>query len=348
MRGSSFVREMKPLNDAAQDPATDEAAAWLLRLRSAPDDAGLRAEFDVWLSRDPSHAEAWERAQQVWSLAGVVGPAPRRRTSVLTPASEGRLHGTSPRVGQNKKAARIWGFGLAVAASLSLVVVLFPLLQLQMQADYVSAVGEIRSIELADGSRVQLDSDSAIAIDYARDRRIVEILAGQAFFSVQNDRQRPFSVKADGVDVTVTGTEFEVRLASTDVSVGVAEGEVRVTRPQKVKYGETDATILIAGQGLRVHVPDGAVERMPVSLQSLASWRRGRLLIESATVGDLVQALRRYRSGAIVITDDTLAAKQVTGVFDLTDPLRALKTVVEPHAGRVREITPWLVIVSRI
>ena len=69
-------------------------------------------------------------------------------------------------------------------------------------------------------------------------------------------------------------------------------------------------------------------------------------MIESATVGDLVDELRRYRSGMIVITDQALAAQRVTGVFDLADPVRALKTVVEPHAGRVREVTPWLLIVS--
>ena len=342
------MRELKRFDDTARDPVTDEAAAWLLRLRGAPDDAGLRAEFDAWLSRDPSHAEAWERAQQVWALSGILGPA-RRQSDVPASASKDRPCGASPHVGQKRTAARTWGLGLAAAASLGLGLVLLALLQLHMQADHVSAVGEIRNIELADGSRVQLDSDSAIAVDYARDRRNVKILAGQAFFSVRHDRRRPFSVKADDVDVIVTGTEFEVRLASTAVSVAVADGEVRVSYPQKAaEDSRRDAAVLVAGQGLRVQRPGGVVQRLPVSLQSLASWRRGKLLIESATVGDLVETLRRYRSGAIVITDDTLAAKQVTGVFDLTDPVRALKTMVEPHAGRVREITPWLVIVSGI
>ena len=212
-----------------------------------------------------------------------------------------------------------------------------------MRADYVSAIGETRNVELADGSRVQLDSGSAIAVDYTPDRRAVRLLAGQAFFTVQRDRQRPFSVEAEDVDVTVTGTEFDVRLASADVLVAVAAGEVHVAYPQGA---ETNETVLVAGQSLRVHRNRGAAELVQVAPQSVAPWRRGRLLIESATIGDLVSELRRYRSGMIVITDNALAGQRVTGVFDLRDPVRALKTVVEPHAGRVREITPWLVIVS--
>jgi transmembrane sensor len=175
----------------------------------------------------------------------------------------------------------------------------------------------------------------------------VKLLAGQAFFSVRHDGRRPFSVEADDVDVTVTGTEFDVRLAPRDVSVAVAEGEVHVTYPgEGERRARAGAAVLAAGEGLRIRRPDGAAERMPAPPQSIASWRRGRLLIESATIGDLVAELRRYRSGMIVVTDDALARQRVTGVFDLTDPVRALKTVVEPHAGRVREITPWLVIVS--
>jgi transmembrane sensor len=335
------VPELKRPSET-RDPVTDEAVAWLLRLRNAPDDPQLKAEFDAWSSLDEKHAEAWRTAQQVWSLAGVVGPASRQPASQRVSASQKWLSGMPPRFKRSKQPARAWGFGLAVAASICVAVILFPSLQLQMRADYVSAIGGTKNVELVDGSRVQLDSGSAIAVDYTPDRRAVRLLAGQAFFTVQRDHQRPFSVEAEDVDVTVTGTEFDVRLASTDVSVAVAAGEVRVTR-----HAQTDETVLVAGEGLRVRRRDGAAEFVLMAPQSVAPWRRGRLLIESATIGDLVDELRRYRSGTIVITDQALADQRVTGVFDLTDPVRALKTVVEPHAGWVREITPWLVVISR-
>lgn len=350
--GRSFVPDLNQPTDSTDDPVTEQAAAWLLRLRTAPDDPGLRAEFEAWLSEDARHAEAWKTAQQVWSLAAAVGPA-HRRPAADRAARPQRRPEVAPSQGRpSRRPARLLGFGLATAAGIILAVVLLPSLMLQIQADYGSAVGEMRTVELTDGTQVQLDSGSAIAVDYTLDRRAVTLLAGQAFFSVQPDRQRPFSVKADSLDVTVTGTAFEVRLAPHDISLAVAEGSVRVAYPQQGRQDSVndeapkDTADLIAGQGLRVQSSEGAVERFPVQVQSVAPWRRGRLLIERATIGDLIAELRRYRSGTIVITDDRLAAQQVTGVFDLTDPVRALETVVEPHAGRVREITPWLVVVS--
>ena len=359
--------ELKRPSVTIEDEVTDQAAAWLLRLRAEPDNPDLKAEFEAWLSRDSGHAEAWQRALQVWSLAGAVGPAPRQTDAAPVSRSQGARrslsrdlppsrHSSLPsslpaagaaRVRRGRHPARLWGIGLATAASLSLAVALSPSLLLRMQADYASAVGETRTVELDDGTQVQLDSGSAVVVDYAEDLRTVELLAGQAFFSVRHDSLRPFFVKADDVGVTVTGTEFEVRLTSDDVSLAVAEGEIRVSYPREGQAGvSSDAAELVAGQGLRIEMPGGAVERGPVRPRSIAAWRRGRLLIESATIGDLIEELRRYRSGTIVITDSALAARQVTGVFDLTDPLRALETVVEPHAGRVREITPWLVVVS--
>lgn len=333
--------------DTTSNAVTHEAAAWLLRLRNAPDDSDLKDDFETWLAQDPRHAEAWESARQVWSLAGAVGPAIRKPTAdrARRPAdrrSEGRPHRR-----RQRRAARAWGYGAAMAASIVLAVLLAPVLLLRLEADYASGVGEMRDIALADGTRVQLDSGSAIAVDYTADRRRVDLLAGRAYFSVRQDGARPFSVTAEAVDATVTGTEFEVSLAPGDVTLAVAEGSVRVTYEQAGMHApDADAADLAAGDGLRVDIPGGAMERLPVDLQAIASWRRGRLLIESATIGDLIEELRRYRSGAIVITDDVLAARQVTGVFDITDPIRALRTVVEPHAGQVREITPWLVVVS--
>ncbi|MEM9683595.1 MAG: FecR family protein [Pseudomonadota bacterium] len=333
--------------DTTSDAITRQAAAWLLRLRNAPDDSDLENEFETWLAQDPRHAEAWESARQVWSLAGEVGPAVRKPAADRTPHRQGRRPEAQPHRRRERHAARAWGYGAAMAASIVLAIVLVPLLLLRLEADYQSAVGETRDIALADGTRVRLDSGSAIAVDYTADRRRVNLLAGRAYFSVRQDAARPFSVNAEAVDATVTGTEFEVSLAPDDVTFAVAEGSVRVTYERAgTDASDADAANLTAGDGLRVTIPGGAMARMPVNSRAVASWRRGRLLIERATLGDLIEELRRYRSGAILITDDALSARQVTGVFDTTDPIRALKTVVEPHAGQVWEITPWLVVVS--
>ncbi len=318
--------DSKYIHDLAWERISAEAADWLLRTREAPANTALAAELADWLARDARHAQAWHAAQRVWSLAGNLGPA---------------REGVEPI--RALRRPRAWRWGLAMAASVLLAFGLYaPELRLRVQADHFSAVGEMRSVDLVDGSRVELDSDSAIAIIDTADRRGVKLLAGRAYFTVRPDRNRPFTVTADDVDVTVTGTEFDVRTAASAVSVAVADGSVLVSHR---RGGQLHETALAAGQRLRIE-RDGQEDIRQVPPQLVAAWRRGRLVVESATIGELVAELRAYRSGTIVITDPALAERQVTGVFDLRDPVRALRTMIEPHAGRVREITPWLVVVS--
>lgn len=306
------------------DPLADEAAEWLLRLRAQPGDAALRTDFEAWIARSDRHAEAWRAARHMWQLAGMLGPAqpvPANRNTVL----------------------RRWGVVTAAALAACLVLAILPGLQLRWQADSLTAAGETRTLDLIDGSRVDLDSASAVAVDFTEVRRRVVLLSGRAFFEVAPNRDRPFVVRAGEAEVTVTGTAFDVRLEPAEIVVEVQSGAVRVGYPDR--GGMADSR-LSSGQRLKVARDGGGAETTAVAAAQVASWRRGRLLIESATVEQLVEEIRRYRPGLVVVTDDALARRRVTGVFDLRDPLRALRTVVEPYSGKVREITPWLVVVS--
>ena len=306
-----------------RDPLADEAAAWLLRLREQPGDAARRKEFDAWIARSDRHAEAWRAARLMWRTAGTLGPA-------------------QPVPANGNKAFRRWGAAAAALAA-CLAIVVLPTLQLYWRADYLTATGTTRMLDLADGSRVHLDSASALAVDFSDSRRGTSLLSGQAFFEVATNRDRPFVVRAGEVEVMVTGTAFDVRLEPAEIVVEVQSGSVRVDYPDQ--RGTAEA-LLSPGQRLTVARNASGAKMTGVAASQVASWRRGRLLIEGATVEQLVEEIRRYRSGLIVLTDDALARRQVTGVFDLRDPVRALRTVVEPHAGRVREIMPWLVVVS--
>lgn len=307
----------------AQDAAAQDAAGWLLRLRQRPDDTALRQEFESWIAADERHAKAWDAARLMWQLAGTVGPA--------LPAPANRNLPRGRRV-----------LAVAVLAACFLLAFL-PTLRLHWRADHLTTAGEVRFLDLDDGSRVQLDSASAVAISFGQSRRDVALLAGQAFFEVAPNRQRPFVVQAGEVAVTVTGTAFDVRMEHAGIVVEVESGSVRVDYPE---HGTLAQTTLAPGQRLTLARDGSDVRMSTMDTGQIAPWRRGRLLIDSATIGQLVEEIRRYRPGLIVLTDDALAQRRVTGVFDLHDPLRALRAVVEPHAGKVREIAPWLVVVS--
>jgi transmembrane sensor len=151
---------------------------------------------------------------------------------------------------------------------------------------------------------------------------------------------RLFKVQAGAVVVTVKGTAFDVDIAADAVRVAVERGAVAVDYP-----GAPGAAELAPGDRLTVSAA-GAARLAHGAPSGIAAWRRHLLMVESGTVGAAVAEIARYRPGLVLVTDDALAAQPVTGIYDLSDPLRALRTVVEPHHGRVRELGPWLVLVS--
>lgn len=304
----------------------------LLRLQGAPDDAAVLAELNAWKARSDRHIRAWMAARSVWSITGQLGadhpvfrapPAPRRRM---------RMPGAVYR-------RPILGGATAVAAAACLAVVAGPSVSLALRADYRTGVGEVRIVSLPDGSTVQLDSASAIAVTHDGGRRGVRLLAGRAFFSVAKDRSRPFQVAANEVTVTVTGTQFDVGMTDRAIDVDLAEGSVRAD------YGVSHIA-LRPGDHFRYDRGNasGSIDHM--SMTSIGAWRRGKLLTEGATIEDVVDQIRPYYSGRIILTDSRFARRRVTGAFDLSDPVAALRNVVDPHHGRVRRVTPWLVFVS--
>lgn len=231
--------------------------------------------------------------------------------------------------------------GTAAAAAACLAIVAAPTIGLRWEADYRTAVGETRTVSLSDGTTVQLDTGTAVALLDGDEGRGVRLLAGRAWFDVAKDAGRPFRVAASDVTVTVTGTQFDVGLTDSAVEVVLAEGSVRADYP-----AAPGSTSLSPGDRFRFDRTSSRAQMTTVPIGSIASWRRGKLRIEGATIAEIVEQVRPYYSGKIVVTDDAFAAQRVTGSFDLSDPAGALRTVVEPHAGRVRRITPWLLVVS--
>ncbi|MBB3928624.1 transmembrane sensor [Sphingobium jiangsuense] len=272
----------------------------------------------------------------MWGLAGEVGPA---KTVPVPPAPARRRSRISG--WRESRRARIAVAATGIAAAFA-AVMLSPL-PILLQSDYHTATGERRTVELEDGSHVVLDSGSAITVDYGRAERRVKLLAGRAWFDVARDSARPFAVAASDIRVTVTGTAFDVDLASDAVDIALERGSVRVSWPSG--KGE-DKRHMAPGDRLRIARADHIVSASRIPESSVAPWRRGHLLADGITVADAVRQLDRYYNGRIIVTSGSLGRSRVTGVYDVDDPVKALKLLMKPHGGHVRQITPWLLLVS--
>ncbi|WP_422035305.1 FecR family protein [Reyranella sp.] len=311
------------------DLLRSEAVEWLVRINAAPQDSAARAGLEAWLASSEAHRRAYRSVERVWMLSGVL--------PLAAPSSS---HGVVE-LSRVRRTRRAWGISAAAFAA-CVALWFFPTLRLHFEADHLTGVAELRELTLEDGSIVYLDAASAIAVRYDKGRREVELLAGQAFFKVVSARDRPFVVTAGNVAVTVKGTAFDVGSSRDGVSVAVQSGTVEVL----VSGSERNVlSTLMRGERMVVD-RQGAFTRSQVSPEDVASWREHRLVVDGATLGEVVDELGRHHRGVIVVSDRSLADRRITGVFDLRRPLEALHTVARTQHGSVLEISPYLTIVS--
>ncbi|VVM87259.1 hypothetical protein PS858_04535 [Pseudomonas fluorescens] len=310
---------MNHIERVTPTPAQEQAAfAWLSLLHDQPS-SGDQATFSHWLQADPAHAEAYAQAQVVWELSE--GPA-RTLADEDAFALQGYLNAMN---GSRRNSVRRWSGALAMAACLLLMISLGsgwqPMRWVDdLGADYVSAPGQVRTVTLADQSQVTLDADSAIAVDFSRGERHVQLRRGAGFFSVTHTGE-PFVVEAEKGQARVLGTQFEVRLQPHGAQVTVLSGRVGVTADK-----QAEQQILSAGQ--QVAYGEGTAQKLQaVDSEAQLAWRQGWLNYYKASLADVVQDLRRYYPGRIVLLNDELAARRVSGSFPSKDPQAVLSSL---------------------
>ena len=347
--------------DPIQKRASKEATDWFILLKDDPDDAGLRREFEAWRHRSPINKAAWDSLRRASEAMDKATPAHSDRWEPLLVKLRARTQGENandPRptvigarcsadlqrrsgVGHRGRRHALQFGGLAAAACLVALLV-GPGILRDLSADHATGTAEVRTIRLPDDSAVTLAPESAIAVSYTPGERQIQLLVGEAFFAVTPNAERPFRVVARAVDVTVVGTAFDVRRGDEGASVFVEEGVVRVSHD-----GATPpvAETLAAGQLVQVSWA-GRAERSELPVDRIAAWRQSQLIARDQPLGEVVDELRRFYAGRIIVTDATLAARPVTGVYNLADPIAALRGIARAQNAVVRRITPWLIFVS--
>lgn len=293
----------------ALDPAVvQQAAQWMARLWA--DDAcdADHAACRAWRAAHPDHERAWQRLQV---FDNKLQELPQHAAPVLLqPADKNRL----PR----RRALQVLGAG-GIAA------VLWPTLRdtpawLSIASDHSTGVGEIREFVLADGTRLVLDTASAVDVRFDESRREVVLRAGEIFITTAADPAavaRPFIVRSPHGTVRALGTRFTVRLEDDASLVAVYEGAVRI------QPGAAPEAALRLDAGQRSAFSSRRVQPTTHASESQAAWSRAMLVAQDMRVEDFVRELGRYRPGFLRCAPE-VADLSVTGVFPLGDTDRAL------------------------
>ena len=292
-------------NNAQSDH--DTALGWIARFRSESATDEDRQAFALWLQQDPHHKQAMDSMLDMWQdLASI--------SLMDSPMAQG-----APRKAANR--SKHWlTASIISAACLVLAIFLWPQSSLNTtyQRDYQTALGEQHSIELEDGSIIELNTNSRVSVHYDKNHRRIELLRGEAYFEVTKDSARPFDVNAGSARVTAIGTAFNIYRRDQSTNITVTEGVVRVTETGGTGNRIPATSIVHANQELEA-TDQGLQAATTTNVSLSTAWQRGTLIAHSMTLTELVRQIERYHDTHILITDSSIATSTISGVFALSD-----------------------------
>jgi transmembrane sensor len=326
---------IEPKSSSARTTASDQAAAWFARRRSGSWSGADAADFTKWLKANSTHGPAWASYERLWGSL----ESARDDPNILAIREEARRNAAALQI-----VGRAWHIGTVVAASVLLGSLVWwavedrPTMSVRLPSPVPTAsgpdtaalirdastdIGERSLLVLADGSKLTLNTASAVHADVSGRERRVTLIRGEAFFDVAKDATRPFIVAAGSRQVIAVGTVFDVRLQEKRLRVTLIEGKVRVVGTSASAANiaahaqPVSAVTLEAGSAL-IAQDDGSnrVERLDTARAT--SWRNGKLIFDGETLAEVVAEMNRYSRETLEIADPTLEGRKVSGVFEPT------------------------------
>jgi transmembrane sensor len=300
----------------SSDAIEAAAAQWLARQDSGNWTAADQSALDQWLEASTANTVAYVRLEAAWARAdryevlgaGVpAGEIPDPGDFELSSFFSGRKP-LQVRRGISRVRTLVGGVVVALGAVAALY------LSTPFGPEYKTPVGGLASVPVADGSRVTLNTDSAIRVSITNTERRVELDQGEAYFEVARDLARPFVVTAGNKRVVAVGTKFSVRRLGEDVRVAVTEGKVRIEDQRQ------PLSLLAAGSIANTREESILVQReSPTDVEESLSWRSGYLILHENTLREAVAEFNRYNSRKIVIEDSAVGDIRLSGKFRTTE-----------------------------
>ncbi|MEO7207466.1 MAG: FecR family protein [Steroidobacteraceae bacterium] len=333
-----------------------EASAWFIEFRAGDVDADARMRFIEWLRRSPEHIHAYLEISGVWADLPTADPAGKIDIAALIERARGEpdviaLPSDRPRSSTapaDVKPHAVWrsrraAVALTAAVLLASAAVIF-LDRGKFNATYTTGIGEQRTVQLMDGSTVELNARSTIQVHLTAEQRDVILLEGQALFRVAKDKQRPFVVRAGDAQVRAVGTEFDVYKKQTATVVTVVEG--RVETYDELDSPGTAAIVLSAGEQLTV-LPHVVTKPTRTDTAVATAWVQKRLIFEETPLSDVAEEFNRYNRRPLIIDDHELGNLKISGVYSSTDPASLINFLRNQNSIQVVETEKQVRVIRR-
>lgn len=335
----------------------EEASTWFVDLSEGELTEQAREQFSQWLRASPEHVRAYLQISALWEDTPLLGKGRGEDADTLIARTlaarnvvrvDPAAKGPTPEPRLRTPGRFFTPLRLSIAAALVLVAVGIAF-WFQQRGLYETAIGEQRSLTLADGSIIDLNAQSRLRVHFTAAERSIELLDGQALFHVAHDTARPFVVHTGTARVRAVGTQFDVYRRSAETIVTVVEGKVAVlsdsllaqpaaaatrstppgaSEPMPAGQGATDSILLSQGTaggllltaGEQVTLTAQATPRPThTDVTAATAWTQRKLVFASSPLTEVADEYNRYHPKRLVIRDPQLASFLVSGVFSATD-----------------------------
>lgn len=307
------------------DKLNEEARDWLVRLSSGKIEERDLADFKAWIDCSVTHRRAFEYERQFWqSLGGLSGASiPTKRKSLL--------------VGRRSF--------LGGAAATALVTIAYPRISLLFKADFRTAPGEQKLVQLPDGSTALLNTDTAISLSFTAALRSVRLLQGEAQFNATPEGQRAFKVVSQSGYSQTDDASFAVMAVDDVTTVTVLGGAVQVVAPADAVARNGHIEIQLNQQ---TSYSGNSSPSAPIKVdpETELAWRRGRLIFTGRPFGRAVRDVARYLPEKVILANMEHDSVPVSAAFSTHDALSALQALATTQGLSVHRVPGIAVIIS--
>lgn len=314
----------KELPDTNADTIKARAAEWLERRDREDWSEADQAALDAWLAQSMAHQTAFWRLEAAWDRTARLAALRAPMQAPFVPASPPRL---SPvLVGIAAALALVAGLGVAA------VLLLRP-----EDRVYATAIGGRETVAFADGTKIELNTNTQLRARMTTQERIVWLDHGEAYFEVKHDPAHPFVVMVGNRRVTDLGTQFSIHRGAHDLEVAVVDGRVWFDAPDNKAASQN--SLLTSGEVATINADKFSVTRR--SAKELAvelAWRRGMLVFHDTRLADAVREFNRYNAIKLVVADPSIADLKFSAEIradNYEDFLQLAQTVLRLHVDRV-------------
>lgn len=299
---------------ASVQSVKERAIEWLERSERADFVQSDSEQLEQWLSQSPSHRIAFWHAKSAWERAGRLQILKPR--APVAPTSPSRLRISLASCAAIALVAVAGSFGTAWLTGLQ-------------QRVLSTGQGERETVSLADGSKIELNTNTEVRIGAGQGQRTAQLVKGEAYFQIVHDAAHPFTVLAGNHSILDLGTKFTVRESQGELRVALMEGSARIA---DVSSNSAQKPVTLAPGDVALASNGGiSVARKPIRvLADDLAWRHGGLVFHDASLAEAVAQFNRYAKVKLVVSDPRVASLTINGAFRATG--------TEEFAGVAHEI----------